>query len=203
MSEGASAPAGGSALGSAAGFRRVDERIVHEWGMWRLVAADFEAPDGERFQRHVVRSPGAVAVVPILFDAEGSPIVVLVDQYRPALERAVLELPAGMRDVEGEPPEETAQRELIEEVGLEAGTLTFLTEYLPSPGLTNATMRLYLGTDLRSVPRETHGPEESYMTVVHLPLAEAVRQVRAGEIVNAAAVIGLLLVAERLDPMRS
>ena len=199
MSEGASGPAGGSAFGSAAGFRRVDERIVHEWGMWRLVAADFEAPDGERFERHVVRSPGAVAVVPILFDAEGSPSVVLVDQYRPALERAVLELPAGMRDVDGEPPDETAQRELIEEVGFEAGALTFLTEYLPSPGLTNATMRLYLGTDLRAVPRETHGPEESHMVVVHLPLAEAVRRVRAGEIANAAAVIGLLLVAERLD----
>ena len=199
MSESASRPEGGP----AAGFRRVDERIVHEWGMWRLVAADFEAPDGERFERHVVRSPGAVAVVPVLFDAEGSPSVVLVDQYRPALERAVLELPAGMRDVEGEPPEDTAQRELIEEVGFEAGTLTFLTEYLPSPGLTNATMRLYLGVDLRSVPRETHGPEESHMAVVHLPLAEAVRLVRAGEIANAAAVIGLLLVAERLDLMPS
>ena len=91
----------------------------------------------------------------------------------------------------------------FEEVGFEAGTLAFLTEYLPSPGLTNATMALYLGTDLRSVPRETHGPEESHMVVVHLPLAEAVRLVRAGEIVNAAAVIGLLLAAERLRLMPS
>ena len=180
----------------AAGFHRVDERVIHEWGIWKLVAADFEAPDGERFERHVVRSPGAVAVVPVLFEDRG-PTVVLVDQYRPALERSVLELPAGMRDVDGEPPEETARREMVEEVGLEPATLTFLTEYLPSPGLTNATMRLYLGTDLRPSARELHGPEESHMVVVHLPLAEAVRQVRAGEIVNAAAVIGLLLVAER------
>ena len=57
-----------------------------------------------------------------------------------------------MRDVDGEPPEETAQRELVEEVGFRAGTMTFLTEYLPSPGLTDATMRLYVGTDLQPVP---------------------------------------------------
>ena len=182
----------------ARGFRRVGERTVHGWGIWRLVAADFEAPDGERFDRHIVRSPGAVAVVPLLFDAEGQPSVVLVDQYRPAFDQQVLELPAGMRDVEGEPPEETAQRELAEEVGFEAETLTFLTEYLPSPGLTDATMRLYVGTGLRAVPRHLHGPEESHMDVVHLPFEEALRQVRQGEIVNAAAVIGLLLTAERL-----
>ena len=76
--------------------------------------------------------------------------------------------------------------------------MTFLTEYLPSPGLTDATMRLYVGTDLQPVAREAHGPEESHMTILHLPLEEAVRQVRTGEIVNAAAVIGLLLVADRL-----
>jgi ADP-ribose pyrophosphatase len=163
--------------------------------MWTLVADEFEAPDGERFERHLVRSPGAVAVVPLLFDAEGAPSVVFVDQYRPAFDTNLLELPAGMRDVEGEPPEETARRELVEEVGFDAGQLTFLTEYYPSPGISDATMRVYLGTDLRPAPRETHGPEESHMTVLQLPFADAVRMVENGEIVNAAAVIGILYVA--------
>ena len=180
------------------GFRRIDERVVHEWGIWRLVAADFESPDGEAFDRHIVRSPGAVAVVPLLFDAEGSASVVLVDQYRAAFDATMLELPAGMRDVDGEEPELTAQRELVEEVGFRARVMTVLTEYLPSPGLTDATMRLYVGTDLQPFAREAHGPEESHMTILHLPLEEAVRQVRTGEIVNAAAVVGLLLVADRL-----
>ena len=80
-------------------------------------------PTASAFERHIVRSPGAVAVVPLLFDAEGTRPVVLVDQYRPALDRTMLEMPAGMRDVDGEPPEETARRELAEEIGFAAGQL--------------------------------------------------------------------------------
>lgn len=185
------------------GFRRIDERVVHEWGIWRLVAADFESPDGEEFDRHIVRSPGAVAVVPLLFDAEGRASVVLVDQYRAAFDATMLELPAGMRDVDGEPPEETARRELAEETGYTAGRMEHLTEYVPSPGLTDATMTVYVASDLQPVARDAHGPEETHMTIVRLPLDEAVRQARSGEIVNAAAVIGLLLVAERLGPSGS
>ena len=56
--------------------------------------------------------------MPLVFDAEGNPSVVLVEQYRPPYERAILEIPAGMRDVDGEPTEETARRELVEEAGL-------------------------------------------------------------------------------------
>lgn len=180
------------------GFRLLDERPIHSWGIWTLVASDFEAPDGERFERTLVRSPGAVVVVPLLFDAEGSPAVVMVDQFRAAFGRLVRELPAGMRDVDGEAPEDTARREMVEEIGFEAGEVTFLLEYLPSPGLTDATMRVYLATDLRPAARSAHGPEESHMAVVQLPLEEAVRQVHSGEIANVGAVVGILLVAARL-----
>src|SRR5262245_65853845 len=113
------------------GFRQTDERVVHEWGIWKLVAADFESPDGEEFDRHFVRSPGAVAVVPLLFDAEGRASVVLVDQYRAPLDATMLELPAGMRGVDGEPPEETAKRQLGEETRYSAGRNGSLTDYLP------------------------------------------------------------------------
>ena len=84
------------------GFRHLGDRQVHEGHIWRVVVADFESPDGRRFQRDIVRSPGAVAAVPLVFDAEGNPSVVLVRQYRPAYDRELLEIPAGMRDVAGE-----------------------------------------------------------------------------------------------------
>ncbi|MGA0230057.1 MAG: ADP-ribose pyrophosphatase, partial [Ilumatobacteraceae bacterium] len=90
------------------GFRRVGERTVHQGHIWSVAVANFEAPDGTVFVRDIVRSPGAVGVVPLLFDPEGVASVVLVAQFRPALEREVLEIPAGMRAVAGEPPETTA-----------------------------------------------------------------------------------------------
>ena len=99
------------------GFRRVDETLVHQGYIWRVSTAEFEAPDGERFNRDIVRSPGAVGVVPILRAVDGTPSVVLIRQYRPAYEEIILEIPAGMRDVPGEPAEDTARRELMEEVG--------------------------------------------------------------------------------------
>ena len=109
---------------------------VHQGHVWRVVVAEFEGPDGTHFRRDIVRSPGAVAVVPLVFDAEGNPSVVLVEQYRPPYGRAILEIPAGMRDVEGEPTEETARRELAEEAGLVPERLDLLDRALPSPGMT-------------------------------------------------------------------
>ncbi len=180
-------------------FRRVGERTVHQGYIWSVAVAEFEAPDGSRFERDIVRSPGAVGVVPLLFDPEGVASVVLVEQYRPALEREVLEIPAGMRDVVGEHPETTAVRELAEEVGLRARNLEALTVIVPSPGMSDATTHLYLATGCEAVADSRQGPEEEAMRVLHLALSEAVELVRNGSIVDAKSVVGLLLASERLQ----
>ena len=103
------------------GFRHLGDTDVHQGYVWRVVVAEFESPNGESFRRDIVRSPGAVGVVPLVFDPEGLPSVVLVRQYRPPYQRNLIEIPAGMRDVPGEPAAETGRRELIEEAGLAAG----------------------------------------------------------------------------------
>ena len=179
------------------GFRHLGDRLVHQGYVWHVVVAAFEAPDGEMFERDVIRSPGAVGVVPLLFE-DDAPTVVLVRQYRAPLDRYVLEIPAGMRDIADEPPETTAARELIEEAGYSAGRLDFLTEYYSSAGMTDSVLHVYLGTDLVPVPRDLHGPEESLMEVLTMPLSEAVDMVVRGEIHDAKTVIGLLLVERRL-----
>ncbi len=179
-------------------FRRVGERTAHQGHIWSVSVAQFESPAGEAFERDIVRSPGAVGVVPLLFDPEGVASVVLVEQYRPALEREVLEVPAGMRDVAGEAPEETARRELAEEVGLSARSIDPLTVIVPSPGMSDATTHLFLATGCEPVPDSRQGPEEQEMRVVHIPLSEAVDLVRAGSIVDAKSAVGLLLAADRL-----
>jgi ADP-ribose pyrophosphatase len=179
-------------------FRHLGDREVHQGHIWRVVVADFEDPDGHPFQRDIVRSPGAVAAVPLLFDAEGNPSVVLVEQWRPTYGRAILEVPAGMRDVPDEPAETTARRELVEEAGLDCARLDLLTEIYPSPGMTDSTTMIYLATGCTPVARELQGPEEQHSRLVHLPLSDAVAMVVDRRIADAKSVAGLLLTDLRL-----
>jgi len=180
------------------GFRHLGDRLVHQGYIWHVAVAEFQSPDGEVFHRDIVRSPGAVAAVPLRFAADGTPMVTMVSQYRPPFDQTVVEVPAGMRDVPGEPTEVTAARELVEEVGLVAGRLEHLVDMYPSAGMTDSVLTLYLATELTEVPRETHGPEEAHMTVLEVPLAEAVEMVMTGQIHDAKTVIGLLMVERRL-----
>jgi len=180
------------------GFRHLGDRVVHQGYIWKVAVGEFESPDGERFTRDIVRSPGAVAAVPVRAASDGTPTVVLVRQYRAPLDRAILEIPAGMRDIPDEPTELTAERELVEEVGLRPGRLEHLTDFFPSVGMTDAVLAVYLATDLVEVGSETHGPEEDHMEVVEMPLVEAVAMVERGEIHDAKTVIGLLLAERRL-----
>lgn len=179
-------------------FRRTSERIIHEGHVWNLAVAEFEAPDGSVFSRDIVRSPGAVGVLPLVFDVEGNPSVVLLSQFRPAHERMIIEVPAGMRDIEGEDTADVARRELIEEAGLRAGELHLLAEILPSPGMTDSVTTLYLATDCTPAPHDRHGPEEEHMELLHVPLEQAVAMVERGEIVDAKSVVAVLLTERRL-----
>lgn len=181
--------------GPVDGFRSSPLKTVHEWAMWSLVRGEFTDPDGSSFVRTFVLSPGAVGVVALRDDVRRH--VVLVRQYRPALHRTTLEVPAGMRDMEGEDTLVTAQRELREEVGLEAESWVRLGKHVSAPGISDSSVELYLARTLREVPHDRHGPEEQHMTVVEIPLDEAIAMVVDGRIDDAKTVIGLLM-ASRL-----
>ena len=179
-------------------FRHLGDRPVHRGHIWDVVVADFESPDGVRFRRDIVRSPGSVAVVPLVFDPEGVPSVVLVRQYRPALERAIVEIPAGMRDVPGEAASETGRRELVEEAGLAADELSHLLDMLPSPGMTDSVCSIFLATGCVPVDHDRQGPEEDHMDVFHVPLDEAMAMIDRGDITDAKTVCGLLAADRRI-----
>jgi ADP-ribose pyrophosphatase len=180
------------------GFRHLGDRLVHQGYIWHVAVAEFESPEGEVFTRDIIRSPGAVAAVPLRFHDDGTPYVTLVRQYRAPFDDMVVEIPAGMRDVADEPTELTAARELVEEVGLQPGHLEHLVDFYPAAGMTDSVLNLYLATELTEVPRNTHGPEEAHMEVLHMTLAEAVEMVLRGEIHDAKTIIGLLIVERRL-----
>lgn len=175
------------------GFRHVGDEHVYQGHIWRVVSGSFIAPDGELFRRDIVRSPGAVAVVPVLEVGTSLFEVVMLRQYRAAFDDYVLEIPAGMRDVAGEPPLATAERELLEETGYRAGSFELLHTFYPSPGMTDAILHVYLGRSLVLEARTGHGPEEMDMEIIQLPIHDAVEMAVAGHIRDAKSVIGLLL----------
>ena len=186
-----SPPAGGESLG----FSFVGEEIRYRG--WRIAVAEarFRAPDGSVFRRDIVRHPGAVAVVPVTADGR----VLLVRQYRGSVDRALLEIPAGTRDVEGEPAPETARRELLEEVGVDAGEMEPLGTMLNSPGFCDEETLLFLATDLHDGVPDRHGAEESAIEVVGVPLEEIDGLVRRGELVDGQSILGLLLARRHLE----
>ena len=149
-------------------------------------------PDGELVDREVVEHPGAVAVVAM--DENGR--VLLIRQYRHPVGATLWELPAGLRDVAGEPLLDTARRELLEESGYLANDWAVLTDYLSSPGITNERLRVFLARDLTMVPasQREYVPEheEAYLAVAWLTLDDAVRAILAGELHNGVAIAGIL-----------
>ena len=175
------------------GFRPLEEETVYEGWILRVAKGTFIGPDGKTFERDIIHHPGAVAAVPI----DGDDII-LVRQYRAALDAMMLEIPAGLRDVDGEPPDETAQRELIEEVGLRAGSLELLTTVHNTVGYCDESITIYLATDLTPVERElTDSPEEQAMEIVQMPLEQAEAMIRSGELTDAKTIIGVLSARQR------
>lgn len=175
-------------------FTLVADTEVHRGFRFTVHEVRYRAMDGTEFDRDVVRHPGAVAVVPLHDDGT----VTLVRQFRAALDGELLELPAGLRDVEGEPDETTAERELIEEAGLAPGRLEALVRFHNSPGFCDELVSVFLATDLREVDHDRQGIEEQHLTLERMPLPDALAMVADGGITDAKSIIGLTLTARRL-----
>ena len=147
--------------------------------------------DGAEFVRDVVVHPGAVAMVAVDDDEQ----VLVVRQYRHPVRLRPLELPAGLRDVEGEPAHLTAERELYEEGHVRAGSWKVLVDLLSSPGMTDEAIRVFLARDITTVPadeRYAGHHEEADMGATWVPMTELVNAVLAGEVQNATLCAGVL-----------
>jgi ADP-ribose pyrophosphatase len=181
-----------------ADFKLIKQKIVHKWAAWALVQADFSDPTGEKFVRTYVDSPGAVGVVALVGEV-GARRVLLVRQYRPPFDAKTLEIPAGMRDQDGEDPQVTARRELEEEAGFTAGTMIKLGSHESAPGISNSVVHLFVAIDLVKTHVDRHGPEEQFMTIETPLFTEALEMIKSGAISDGKTVIGLLLVAQNFS----
>lgn len=154
-------------------------------------------PDGRTATRDVVRHPGAVAVVALTEDGR----ICLVRQYRTALARVTVEIPAGKLDP-GEDPLECASRELLEETGMSAGKIAFLTTIATSDGFCDELIHLYMATGLEF--SRSNPDADEFINVDLVPLGELVDAVLDGRIEDAKTVVGALLcdaIMRRLTPV--
>jgi ADP-ribose pyrophosphatase len=175
-------------------FRRVSEVEVFRGKVFSVGQVELVGPDGEPFTRAIVHHPGAVTVLPV--DEQGQ--VTLVRQYRAAVDRMVLEAPAGTCDVSGEPLETTARRELAEEAGLAAQSMEVLIGTFNTPGISDQHTTIFLATGLSPVPTRPMGVEEGHMTIETIALADVDALIADGSLVDETTVLGLLLARTRL-----
>jgi ADP-ribose pyrophosphatase len=168
---------------------------VHTWAMFQLLTRHVSPRAGDAFERTYVSTPGAVAIVAVTPQGE----VVLVSQYRASFDAVVTEIPAGIRDVVGEPPELTAARELQEETGYIANELTFLGRCMSSPGVTDSVVEVFLARNVQPGTWSPHGPEEEAMVISTVAFDEALSMLDSGQLADAKTAYGLLM-ALRHDP---
>lgn len=149
-------------------------------------------PDNQLAEREVVTHPGAVAVLAL----DNADRVLMIRQYRHPVGRLLWEIPAGLRDVDGEPSWVTAPRELAEEAGCRARDWRVLADYFSSPGYSTERLRIFLARDLELIPEAERDfvpeAEEASLLVGWLPLDEAVAKVFAGDLHNGVAAMGIL-----------
>ena len=163
-----------------------DGKILHV-ERWQVTC-----PNGRTAAREIVVHKGAAAVVPVYPDGT----TLLVRQHRVAVDRVTLEIPAGKVDSAGADPHDCAVRELAEDTGLRAGRMTLLTSLLTTPGFCTEKIAIYLAQDLSQ--GQTHPDEDEFLSLVRMPLEEAVAMIMRGEIRDGKTICGLLMAKEAL-----
>lgn len=162
--------------------------------VFNLVVDEVEYPSGNRSVREIAEHAGGAVVVPLLDDGS----VLLVNQFRYPVKENLFELPAGKLDA-GEDPKVCAARELEEETGYTARTLTKLTAIYTTPGFCNEQLHLYVATGLEKLPSGQRLEEgEMDLTVKAIPIDEAVRMIENQMIVDGKTMCGIFMVERQI-----
>lgn len=172
----------------------VESELVYEGRVWDVRSDTLRYGDAEIVRQYVAH-PGAAAIVAI----DDRDRVLLIQQYRHPIRHRDWEIPAGLLDVAGESPLESAVRELAEEADLEAAQWDELVSIFTTPGGNDEVVHLFLARGLTSIT-EAHAreDEEADIRIEWMPLAEAVSAVLAGRLRNGILAVGVLAAAERL-----
>lgn len=167
----------------------VSSDLIYTGKTIQLRVDTVEVPNRGYQKREIIEHKGDVAIVALTSDNK----IVLVKQYRKAVEKELYELPAGKIEI-GETPLDCAMRELKEETGYSADSLKLIHKYYTTPGFSNQLVFIYLAKNL--IPGESHLEEDEFLEVYEIDREEAYNMVINNEICDSKTVIGLLLTKE-------
>lgn len=152
-----------------------------------------ELPDKKYSKREIVEHPGAVAIVALTEEGE----VLLIRQYRKAVEEALLELPAGKIEIDEEPVE-TAKRELEEETGYRANEIEYLLEFYSSPGFSDERIYLFLAKGARKI-RDEIGVDNERIVLEKIAYKDLMKKIKRGQLVDGKTVLGMLYAEQFIE----
>ncbi|MEK4485324.1 NUDIX hydrolase [Psychrobacillus sp. FSL H8-0484] len=141
--------------------------LIYKGRIITLQVDEVLLPNGKTSNREIVKHPGAVAVIALTKDKK----IVLVEQYRKALERSLVEIPAGKIEP-GEPPEVTALRELEEETGYTASKLQYVQSFATSPGFADEIIHLYFAENIEKLTVKADLDEDEFVELMHVSMEE-------------------------------
>lgn len=173
-------------------MKKFEEKTIHsnqifEGKVISLKVDDVLLPNGKKAKREIINHPGAVAIIAITDEGK----IVLVEQYRKALERSIIEIPAGKLEP-GEEPAVTARRELEEETGYGCHELTYLQSYSTSPGFADEIIHLFVAENLYKIEEKAELDEDEFVELLEVTIEEAEEMVKDQRIFDAKTAFAVL-----------
>ena len=173
-------------------MKKFEEKTIHSQPIFKgkvisLKVDDVTLPNGETSKREIVNHPGAVAIIAITDEGK----LVVVEQYRKALERSIIEIPAGKLEP-GELPEITAARELEEETGYGCNELTYLQSFATSPGFADEIIHLFIARGLYKIENRAAMDEDEFVELMEITVEEGERMIAQQKIFDAKTAFAIL-----------
>lgn len=172
--------------------RLVSSQEIYKGKIVNLSVDEVKLDNGRKTTREVVKHRGACVILPILRKGE----VVLIEQFRYAVGRELVEAPAGTRE-ENEDAIETAYRELIEETGYSSNQIEHIIDFYSTPGYTTEILSLFFAHNLKKVGSRPETDEDIRIRI--LPLTETLKMIEIGEIIDAKTIIALLMYHKEIN----
>lgn len=174
--------------------KTISSERIYEGKIISLKVDEVSLPNGHTSKRELIEHPGAVAILAITPENK----IILVEQYRKALERSIIEVPAGKLE-KGESPEITALRELEEETGYTADSLKLIQSFSTSPGFADEVIHLFLAEGLKKSESGAVLDDDEFVELMEVTIEEAEKMMEDNRIFDAKTAFSVLWAKQLLS----